>query len=155
MPCIPSCDYYLKAVFTLLRASDSVATIWRQHLFEEIRQLLKPFEPHSALLVTSHCALHRNDSPCMLARKFLVSRKGGAGRGGWGHWQGDMQMAATRLGCKRAMVCTEWANIPPWLHKQAQKRLLSPFWRFISGRDGGLGTEQVFANKTGWLLLAH
>ena len=60
-----------------------------------------------------------------------------------------MHMAGARLGCKRNMVCTKWANIPPRLHKQAQKRLLSPFGGFISGRDGGLGSEQVFANKTG------
>ena len=34
---------------------------------------LKPFKPYSALLITSHCALHREDS------RFCVSRKGRTG----------------------------------------------------------------------------
>ena len=33
--------------------------------------------------------------------------------------QGAMHMAAARLGCKRAMVGTGWANFSPWLHEQA------------------------------------
>ena len=61
---------------------------------------------YSALLVTSYCAL----------RRFCTSRKGGKGGGGWGHPQGVVHMAAARLGCKRAMVGTEWAM--PWLHEQ-------------------------------------
>ena len=42
-----------------------------------------------------------------------MSRKGETGGGGWGHLQGAVHMAAARLGCKRAMVGTEWANSRP------------------------------------------
>ena len=38
------------------------------------------------------------------ARLFCVSRKGGAGGGGWGHLQGDMHMVAARLDCQSTMV---------------------------------------------------
>ena len=47
---------------------------------------LKPIKPYSALLVTSHRALRRKDSLCALAHWFCISRKGGTGGGGWGHW---------------------------------------------------------------------
>ena len=52
--------------------------------------------------------LHRKDSLCALAYRFWVSRKGGTGGGGWGHPQGDMHMAAARLGCQSTMVVTGW-----------------------------------------------
>ena len=44
------------------------------------------------------------------ACRFCVSRKGGTGRGGWDHPQGDMHMVAARLGSESAMVGTGWAN---------------------------------------------
>ena len=64
-------------------------------------------------MVTWYCALRRKDGLCALAHRFCVSRKGGTGGGGWGHPQGAVHMAAARLGCKRAMVGTEWANSRP------------------------------------------
>ena len=64
-------------------------------------------------MVTSHCALHRKDSLCELARWFCVSRKGGTGGGEWGHLQGDMHMVAARLGFEKVMVGTEWATSCP------------------------------------------
>ena len=42
-----------------------------------------------------------------------MSRKGGTGGGGLGHPQGAVHMAAARLGCKRTMVGTGWANSQP------------------------------------------
>ena len=42
-----------------------------------------------------------------------MNRKGGTGRGGWGHPQGAMHMAAARLGCTKTMVGTWWANSQP------------------------------------------
>ena len=59
------------------------------------------------------CTLHTKDSLCVLACRFCVSRKGETEGGGWGHPQGAMHIAAARLGCKRAMVGTEWANSHP------------------------------------------
>ena len=41
-----------------------------------------------------------------------MSRKGGTGGGALGHPQGAVYMAA-RLGCKRTMVGTGWANSQP------------------------------------------
>ena len=46
-----------------------------------------PHQPGSALLGTSHCVLHRNNSLSMLACVLNVTRKGGAGGGGWFHLQ--------------------------------------------------------------------
>ena len=65
------------------------------------------------------CALCKKGSLCTLARRLWVSRKGGAGRGGWGHTQGDVAMAAARLGCKRPwlalggpiLALTSWAGL--------------------------------------------
>ena len=59
---------------------------------------------YSALLVTSHCTLHKKDTLDlhMLAHRFCFSRirVHGTGGGGWGHPQGDMHMVAARLGCE-------------------------------------------------------
>ena len=57
-------------------------------------------KPYSALLIISHCALCRKYILCTLVCGFCVSRKGGTGKGGWGHPQGDMHMVAARLGCE-------------------------------------------------------
>ena len=38
---------------------------------------------------------------------------GGTGRGGWGHLQGAVHMAAAKLGCKKTMVGTKWAHSNP------------------------------------------
>ena len=67
--------------------------------------LINPFKPYSALSIVSYCILCRKDSLCALTHRFCVSRKlmvwwGG----GWGHPQGAVHIAATRLGCKRTMV---------------------------------------------------
>ena len=47
---------------------------------------------------------------------------GGTGGGGWCHPQGAVHMAAARLGCKRAMVGTEWANCHPGYMNRRRKR---------------------------------
>ena len=70
-------------------------------------------KPYSTLLITSYCTLRRKDSLCALTCRFCVSRKGGTGGGGWHHPQGAVHMAAARLGCKRTMVGTGWANSRP------------------------------------------
>ena len=36
-----------------------------------------------------------------------MGRKGGTGRGGWGHLQGDMHTVAARLGCEGVVVRTD------------------------------------------------
>ena len=65
-------------------------------------ELIKPFWLHH----TVHCI---EKYLCVLACRFCVSRKGGTGGGGWSHPQGAVHMAVARLGCKRAVICTEWA----------------------------------------------
>ena len=55
-------------------------------------------------------------------------------------------MAAARFDCKRAMVAIEWANSHPGCMNRPSLSLLSPFGVFISGREGGLGSERVFAS---------
>ena len=50
-----------------------------------------------------------------------MSRKGGTGGGGWGHPQGAVHMAAARLGCKRIMVGTGWANSWPGYMSRLRK----------------------------------
>ena len=57
----------------------------------------------------SYCAVRRKDSLCVLAHRFGIGRKDGTGGDGWGHPQGAVHMAAARLGCKVAVVGTEWA----------------------------------------------
>ena len=74
---------------------------------------------YSALLTMSYCTLHTKDYLCVLTCRFCSSRKVGTGGGGWGHQQGAVHMAAARLGCKRAMVGTGWANSHPRLHEHA------------------------------------
>ena len=63
---------------------------------------------HFWLVNTSHCILRRKDSLRTLACGFCISRKGGAGGGGWDHPQGAVHMVAVaaRIGCERAMVGT-------------------------------------------------
>ena len=58
-----------------------------------------------------------------------------------------MHMAAARLGCKRTVVGTGWANSWPGCMSRLRKMLLSPFRGFISGREGFLGPKRVFANR--------
>ena len=50
-----------------------------------------------------------------------MSRKGGTGGGGWGHPQGAVHMAAARLGCKRTVVGTGWANSWPGCMSRLRK----------------------------------
>ena len=59
--------------------------------------------------------------------------------------QGDMHMVATRFGCQSAMVGTRWANLCSSCIDRL-KMLLSPCRRFISGREGCLGSGLVFDN---------
>ena len=68
----------------------------------------------SALLVTSHCTLHRKIVSVHLRVGHCVSRKGGTGGGGWGHPQGDMHLVAVRLGFEKA-ICARYpeCHLPP------------------------------------------
>ena len=108
---------------------------------------LKPFKPYSTLLIMSYCALRRKDSFCALVSRFCVSRKGGTGGGGWGHPQGAVHMAAARLGCKRTMVGTGWAN--------SRLGCMSKLRKCYSHHSGGsilagkpfFGSKRVFANR--------
>ena len=55
-----------------------------------------------------------------------MSRKGGTGGGGtggggWDHLQGAVHMAAARIGCKRTMVGTGWANSWPGYMSRLRK----------------------------------
>ena len=45
----------------------------------------------------------------------------GTGGAGWGHPQGAVHMAAARLGCKRTMVGTGWANSQPGYMSRLRK----------------------------------
>ena len=56
------------------------------------------------------CNMHRKYSLCTLVCRFCVSRKDGTGGGEWIHLQDAVYMAGARLGYKRAMVGTGWAN---------------------------------------------
>ena len=100
------------------------------------------YKPYSTVLVTSYCALHKKYSLCALACRFYVSRKGGTGRGGWGHPQGAVHMAAAGLGCKRAMVGTGWANSHPGCMNRLRKH--------YSHLVGGLFLARNF--KAAWAL---
>ena len=44
-----------------------------------------------------------------LGLRFCASRKGGAGEGEWVHPKGANSMAASGLGCRKALVGTGWA----------------------------------------------
>ena len=44
-----------------------------------------------------------------LGIRFCASRKGETGWGGWAHLKGANSMAASRLGCRKTLVCTGWA----------------------------------------------
>ena len=103
--------------------------------------LIKPFKPDSTLLITSYCTLGRKDSLRALARRFCASRNGvtgggGSGGSGWIHPQGAVHMAAARLGCKRIMVGTGWANSHPGCMSRFSKRY--PHFHFWQGRLLGL-----------------
>ena len=63
----------------------------------------------------------------VLACRFHVSRKGGAGGGGWGHPQGAVHMTAARLGCKKAMYGTEWTNSHSGCMSRRSNRYFLPF----------------------------
>ena len=72
-----------------------------------------------------------------------------------------MHMAAARLGCKRTMVGTGWANSQPGCMSRLMKMLLSPFWgSFQAGKvswalSGCLPIESadhcMLVNEWAWL----
>ena len=76
----------------------------------------------------------------MLVCRFCVSRKGGAGRGGWGHPQGAVHMVAVRLSCESNMVSTGWANSRPGCVSKVRK--------YYSHLSGG----SFLAEKASWAL---
>ena len=88
-----------------------------------------------------HCMLV-NEGAWLRSRVCL--RKGGTGGGGWGHPQGDVQgavhMAAARLGCKRTVVGTGWANSWPGCMSRLRK--------CYSHLSGG----SFLAGKASWAL---
>ena len=90
--------------------------------------------------IVQYCALRRKDSLCALAYRFCVSRKGGTGGGEWGYPQGAVHMAAARLGCKRTMVGTGWANSRPGCMSRLRK--------CYSHLSGG----SFLAGKASWAL---
>ena len=69
-----------------------------------------------------------------------MSRKGGTGGGRWGHPQGAVHMAAARLGCKRTVVGTGWANSWPGCMSRLRK--------CYSHLSGG----SFLAGKASWAL---
>ena len=109
----------------------------------------------------SYCALRRNDSLCTLVRRFCISRKGGTGGGGWGHPQGAVHMAAARLGCKRTVVGTGWANSRPGCMSRLRKCYSHPsVGSFLAGKaswalSGCLPIESadhcMLVNEWAWL----
>ena len=52
---------------------------------------------------------------------YYYSRKGGTGGGGWGHPQRAVHMAAARLGYKRTVVGSRWANSHPGCMSRLRK----------------------------------
>ena len=50
-----------------------------------------------------------------------------SGGGGWDHLQDSVHMAAARLGCKRAMIGTKWANSHPGYTDRPRKQV--NFWQ--------------------------
>ena len=111
-----------------------------------------PFNPYSALLVTSHCVLHRNDSLHVLACGLCVRRKGGTGGGAWGHPQGDMQMVAARLGYEKVMVGTGWATSRPECMDRLTKHHPHLVGVWFLARKAALGSELVYEYWECWLL---
>ena len=75
---------------------------------------------------------------------LCISRKAGTGGSGWGHPQGGVHVAVARLGCKGAIVVTEWANSRPGCMNMLRKCNSHPLGDFIFGREGLLGSEQVY-----------
>ena len=52
-------------------------------------------------------------------------------------------IATAKLDCEGGMVVTGWTNSLPGCNMG----LLSPCWGFLSGREGFLGSEGVFASR--------
>ena len=64
-----------------------------------------------------------------------------------GSLQGAMHMAAARLGCKRTMVGTGWANSRPGCMSRLRKHY--PLYSgdsFLAENASYIGSKQVFAN---------
>ena len=87
----------------------------------------------------------RIDSLCALVCAFCVSRNGETGEGGRGHPQGIMHMMAVVAGCRNALVGTGWSNSHLGWTNGLLKMLLSHCRGFISGSEGNLSPERVFA----------
>ena len=86
--------------------------------------------PKCTLLVTSYCTLRA----CKWVLRQQKWRDGGVK---WGYLQGDMHMAAARLGCKRTMVGTRWANS----HPGCMNRLRKHYSQLVGGSGRLLGSE--------------
>ena len=82
---------------------------------------------------------------------YIILRTAPAERVG----QGEVGGVIHRVTCTRwllglAVKCHGWDHVGqllPWLHGQALKTLLSSCRGFISGREGCLGPERVYANR--------
>ena len=64
----------------------------------------------------AHCAEK------IVSVRWCTGSASGTGGGGWGHPQGAVHIAAARLGCKKAMVGTGWANSRPGCMSRLRKR---------------------------------
>ena len=105
------------------------------------------------VLFMSECAFkklktNKAHRQCLRACAQVLCEQKGWDRGRW---------VRSPTGCCAHGSCQAWlqkqhgwhhvGQFSPWLHEQAQETLLLPFRRFISGREGILGSERVFANR--------
>ena len=118
-PKVPCCISYIH-MYTY--NATKVPSVELLYIFTSIHIHTYLNHSYSILLITSYCTLHRKDSLCTLPCRFCFSRKGGTGRGGWGHPQGAVHMAVVRFDCKSNMVGTGLANSRPGCMSRLRKR---------------------------------
>ena len=90
----------------------------------------------------------------IILRRFCMNRKGGTGESGWGHPQGDMPIVArwhAHGSCCdwNAMVDTGWSNSCLG-HTNVVRKYYLHLAGFISGSEGNLGSQRVFAGWECW-----
>ena len=85
-------------------------------------------------MVISHCALHRKDSLCVLARGFCLNRRVG---------QGELHIVAARLGCERVLT------------KLSDKELIKIHDRINFDFYARLSHIFVVQNRSLYLFTAH
>ena len=101
----------------------------------------------------SHCA---QDSLYALVSKFCVTRKGATGGGGWSHPQSAVCMAATRLGCKRTVVGTGWANSCPGCMSKDRKHYSHlEGGSFLAGKVSWAPSRRLTTESTDYCMLVN